>query len=246
MTSSLLKLPPAARQTLLIEMNDWLGGLTAQARVEWALGQLPETHVVSSSFGVQAAVMLHMMTQAKPDIPVVLIDTGYLFPETYRFIDELTERLSLNLHVTRAEISPAWQEVKYGELWKKGEDGIRTYNRMNKVEPMQRALGDLDAKTWFSGVRRVQAKSREAREIVEVQEGRIRVHPIVDWSNRTVHRYLTQHDLPYHPLWEKGYVSVGDTHTTAPLSAGMAEEDTRFGGLLRECGLHPEATPKAS
>jgi len=91
-------------------------------------------------------------------------------------------------------------------------------------------------------VRRAQAKSLETHNFVEIQDDRLRVHPIVDWSNRAVHRYLTKHQLPYHPLWEQGYVSVGDTHTTAPLSAGMAEEDTRFRSLLRECGLHPEAS----
>ncbi|MEM6729741.1 MAG: phosphoadenylyl-sulfate reductase [Pseudomonadota bacterium] len=238
---SLLTLPRAAQTMMLDEINDYLRPLSAEDRIAYALSHMPAAHIVSSSFGVQAAVMLHLMTRAQPDIPVVLIDTGYLFPETYRFIDALTERLSLNLHVTRADMSPAWQEVKYGELWTKGEDGIRQYNRMNKVEPMERALNALSARTWFSGVRRAQSKSREARKIVEVQGGRIRVHPIVDWSNRSVHRYLSAHDLPTHPLWEKGYVSVGDTHTTAPLSTGMAEEDTRFGGLLRECGLHPEA-----
>lgn len=239
---SLLTLPAAGRQLILGEVNDWLRAKSAEARVDWALGHLPAAHVLSSSFVVQAAVMLHLMTRARPDIPVVLIDTGYLFPETYRFIDELCGRLRLNLHVSRADISPAWQEVKYGKLWDKGADGIRTYNQMNKVEPMAKALKELDAKTWFSGVRRAQAKSRETRNFVEIQDDRLRVHPIVDWSNRAVHRYLTKHQLPYHPLWEQGYVSVGDTHTTAPLSAGMAEEDTRFRSLLRECGLHPEAS----
>ena len=238
---SLTNLPAAGRHLILEEMNDFLRGQSAEARVDWALGHLPQTHVVSSSFGVQAAVMLHLMPRARPDIPVVLIDTGYLFPDTYRFIDTLTARLNLTLHVTRADISPAWQEVKYGQLWEQGADGLRAYNRMNKVEPMARALDNLGAKTWFSGVRRVQSGSRQNREIVEVIDDRIRVHPIVDWSNKAVHKYLKTHDLPYHPLWEQGYVSVGDTHTTAPLSAGMTEEDTRFGGLLRECGLHPEA-----
>ena len=233
---------PQEDQALLIEaINDKLASFAPPARAAWALAHLPGTHVLSSSFGIQAAVMLHMMTRARPDIPVVLVDTGYLFPETYRFIDALTERLSLNLHITRAALSPAWQEVKYGQLWEKGAEGIRTYNRMNKVEPMERALTDLGTQTWFSGLRRVQSQSRARRRIVELQGDRLRVHPIVDWTNRDVHRYLTAHDLPYHPLWEEGYVSVGDTHTTAPLGAGMTEEETRFGGVLRECGLHPEA-----
>ncbi|MEM6479541.1 MAG: phosphoadenylyl-sulfate reductase [Pseudomonadota bacterium] len=223
----------------LAEVNAALTKATPQARVLWALEHLPAVHVVSSSFGVQAAVMLHLMTQARPKIPVVLIDTGYLFPETYQFIETLSARLSLNLQIARSDISPAWQEVKYGQLWRQGAEGIRTYNRMNKVEPMERMLNDLGARTWFSGVRRAQAESRQGRQIIEAQGARMRVHPLVDWTNRDIHAYLKANDLPYHPLWEEGYVSVGDTHTTRPLEDGMREEETRFGGLLRECGLHP-------
>ena len=74
-------------------------------------------HVLSSSFGAQAAVSLHLATQVYPDIPVVLVDTGYLFPETYRFVDELTERLKLNLKIYRSELSPAWQEARFGQRW---------------------------------------------------------------------------------------------------------------------------------
>lgn len=211
---------------------------TAQERIAWGLDHAPGAHVLSSSFGIQSAVLLHMVTRAEPSIPVILVDTGYLFPETYRFIDEMTERLQLNLHVTRTETSPAWFEVRHGPLWEQGAEGMRAYNKIAKVEPMERALARLGAGTWFSGLRRVQSESRKDRQIVEEKDGRTRIHPILDWTNRDVHAYLKAHDLPYHPLWEEGYVSVGDTHTTKPLEAGMAEEHTRFDGHFRECGLH--------
>src|SRR5690606_12224952 len=110
--------------------------------------------ILSSSFGAQAAVTLHLVSRAKPDIPVVLIDTGYLFPETYRFIDELTERLELNLVVYRAPVSPAWQEARHGKRWEQGAAGIAAYNDEAKVEPMKRALRELEAGTWFAGLRR--------------------------------------------------------------------------------------------
>ena len=220
--------------------NEWLEQQPAAIRIEWALENLPRDHVVSSSFGIQSAVMLHMMTQQMPDIPVLLFDTGYLFPETYRFVDDLTERLNLKLKVFRSEMSTAWQEARFGQLWEQGEDGLKKYNTMNKVEPMQRAMTSVGAGTWYSGLRRVQADSRAERKILEFQHGRVKFHPIVDWSNRDIHMYLKEHDLPYHPLWEQGYVSVGDTHTTTKLEEGMREEDTRFFGQSRECGLHLE------
>lgn len=222
----------------LARVNAHLDGLDAAGRIDWALENLPGRHLLSSSFGIHAALMLHLVTRAAPDIPVVLVDTGHLFPETYRFIDELAERLRLNLHVYRAAASPAWQEARHGRLWEQGLEGIGLYNRINKVEPMQRALKELEAGTWFAGLRRHQSDTRGALPVLRVQDGRYKVHPVVDWSNRDVHRYLRRHNLPYHPLWERGYVSVGDTHSTRPLEPGMREQDTRFFGLKRECGLH--------
>src|SRR5699024_11070682 len=110
--------------------------------------------------GIQSAVCLHLLTRLEPDIPVILIDTGYLFTDTYRFVDQLTERLRLNLRVFRPRHSAAWQEARHGRLWEQGDEGIERYNRMNKVEPMARALDELEAGTWFAGVRRAQSRSR--------------------------------------------------------------------------------------
>jgi len=222
----------------LAELNAWLGGLSASERIAWALENTAGEHAPSSSFGAQAAVSLHLATQQRADLPVILIDTGYLFPETYRFIDDLTERLDLNLKVYRPQIGIAWMEARLGKLWENGLDGIDRYNRMRKVEPMQRALDDLGVRTWIAGLRRSQSRSRAAIDFLQLRDGRWKLHPIADWSDRDVWQYLQQHDLPYHPLWHQGYVSIGDVHTTRPLQAGMNEEDTRFFGLKRECGLH--------
>ncbi|WP_440054834.1 phosphoadenylyl-sulfate reductase [Pseudoalteromonas sp. T1lg65] len=235
---NILSLDEATQKMLLADANALLVDKTAEQRVAWALENLPASPFLSSSFGIQAAVMLHLLTQQKPDIPVVLTDTGYLFPETYQFIESLTERLSLNLQVYRSELSPAWQEALYGKLWEQGEEGIKRYNTLNKVEPMARALKDLNAGTWFSGLRRQQSSTRADKPILEISRGTVKVYPIIDWHNRDVHQYLTKYDLPYHPLWEQGYVSMGDVHTTRKLEPGMTEEETRFFGLNRECGLH--------
>jgi len=222
----------------LDSVNPCLEDMRADERVEWALDFLPEQPVMTSSFGAQSAVMLHLVNSMKPGIPVVLIDTGYLFPETYSFIDELTERLELNLRVFRPRLSPAWQERRFGRLWEGGAEGIRQYNRINKVEPMQRALEELEVGTWFSGLRRVQSRTREKTPVLLRQGRAVKVHPLADWTDRDIHFYLKEHDLPYHPLWDQGYVSIGDIHTTRPLTADISEEETRFFGLLRECGLH--------
>jgi phosphoadenosine phosphosulfate reductase len=232
--------PDLARHepAMLDEVNARLESVEAAERVRWALEHLPGTHALSSSFGAQAAVSLHLVTRLAPSVPVILVDTGYLFPETYRFVDELAVRLELNLKVYQPSVSPAWLEARHGRLWEHGLDGIERYNELRKSEPMQRALGELGVGTWFAGLRRDQSRSRRRLRPVEFRDGRWKVHPILDWNDRQVFDYLRRHDLPYHPLWHEGYVSIGDWHTTRSLAEAGDAEATRFFGLKRECGLH--------
>ncbi|WP_100753826.1 phosphoadenylyl-sulfate reductase [Vibrio salilacus] len=237
----LLTLTKTEQVLRLSQINVELEQLTAQQRVAWALDNLEGEFAVSSSFGIQAAVMLHLVTRQRPDIPIILTDTGYLFPETYRFIDQLSEQLTLNLKVYRSKESANWQEARYGKLWDQGIEGIEKYNKINKVEPMRRALDELEVGTWFSGLRREQSKSRASLPILSIQNGVFKFLPVIDWVNKDVHYYLDQHGLSYHPLWDEGYLSVGDTHTTKKWQPGMSEEETRFFGLKRECGLHEES-----
>jgi phosphoadenosine phosphosulfate reductase len=224
----------------LAEWNQSLEKETAIIRTEWTMENLSGKFVLSSSFGIQSAVMLHLLTQVDSNIPVLITDTGHLFPETYQFIEQLTERLNLNLQVYQAKESAAWQLAKHGQEWAQSDDALKAYNRRNKVEPLERGLSELNANTWFSGVRRQQSVHREGLSVVSTLRGRYKVHPIIDWTNKDVHEYLTKHNLPYHPLWDKGYVSVGDVHSTKPLTLGMTESETRFGGAQRECGLHTD------
>jgi len=233
-TESVLETEPTA----LTEISANLEKISAEERVRWALERFRPEIMLSTSFGVQAAVLLHMVTRQWAEIPVVMVDTRYLFPETYRFADALTERLKLNLKVYRAEVSAAWLEARHGKLWEHGVDGIERYNQINKVEPMDRAIRELGARGWITGLRRQQAKSRNGVGVLQKQKGVVKIQPIVDWTDRMVYDYLKKYDLPYHPLWEQGYVSIGDVHTTRPMTANMTEEETRFFGLKRECGLH--------
>lgn len=228
----------ATRQAALDRCNATFAKLSVSERVAWSLENLPGQHVVSSSFGAHAAVSLHLLTQQKADIPVILIDTGYLFPETYRFVDELSERLDLNLHVYRAAMSPRWQEARYGERWKMGAQALEDYNQQVKVEPMRRAIDELQVGTWFAGLRRAQSTGRRDTPYLEWASERWKVHLLADWSDRDVHRYLAQNNLPYHPLWEHGYLSIGDYHTTKSIHEVSEQEQLRFFGIKRECGIH--------
>lgn len=218
--------------------NTQLETASAVDRVRLAYEAYGDKLVLSTSFGVQSAVMLHMVATQIPHIPVIFIDTGYLFPETYRFAQELTERLNLNLKTYVPLQTAAQQEALYGKQWEQGIEGLTRYNLLNKVEPMNRAVTELGATAWLSGLRRKQSTSRETRQVAEQQNKVMKVYPIIDWSDRDIYNYLTENNLPYHPLWDIGYVSVGDWHSTSKLGEGMSAEETRFGGLKRECGLH--------
>lgn len=226
------------KDNILIDVNSFLSNLTAEKRVEWALDNLGSHQVLTSSFGVQGAVCLHMYTQVQKDIPVVLLDTGYLFKETYLFIEELTKRLNLNLKIYSSLKSSAWQEVMFGKLWEQGIEQLNKYNRINKVEPMARALKEMNVKVWHSGLRSSQSESRKKLSFLSVHGGIFKFLPILDWNELDVDEYLKNYDLPYHPLFEKGYVSIGDYHSSMPIEEGMRNEDTRFFGLKRECGIH--------
>jgi phosphoadenosine phosphosulfate reductase len=217
---------------------DNLEAMTAQERIKWAVETYGDRLILSTSFGIQSALLLHMATQVKPDIPVVFVDTQYLFPETYRFAEELRERLNLNLYIYRAPMSAAWQEALHGKRWEQGGDALDRYNLENKVEPMNRAVKELGADAWLSGLRRVQASTRAERPAAEQQNRIAKIYPVIDWSDREVYQYLKANNLPYHPLWSENYVSVGDWHSSSPLGFGMTAEETRFGGQKRECGLH--------
>jgi phosphoadenosine phosphosulfate reductase len=220
--------------------NQYLKQISAKQRLEWAIDHLPGNIVMSSGFGARSAVMLHLATTVQPNIPVILVDTGYLFPETYHFIDKLVDKFNLNLKIYRNTISPAWLEARYGKLWEQGIEGIHRYNELNKIRPMRDALNELRAGVWVVGLRWSQSDERRQMNFLNQQEGRYKLLPILDWRDKDVHDYLVKHQLPYHPLWHQGYMSIGDVHTTRPVTADIDVEEARFYGLTRECGLHTE------
>ncbi len=220
-------------------LNQALEALSSPGdRVSLIAERYGDSAIATTSFGAQSAVMLHLLKEHAPQIPIIFIDTGYLFPETYQFAEQLIKTWDLNIKVYQPQLSAARLEALYGKLWEQGEKGMEKYGVMTKVEPMHRALQEHGGNVWLSGVRRAQASSRADRTIAEAQKTTIKVYPIVDLSDDHVAAYMKEHELPYHPLVNQGYVSIGDWHSTKPLQAGMTAEETRFDGIKRECGLH--------
>lgn len=214
-----------------------MASLTAGQRIALLHERLGDRLMATTSFGIQAAVMLHLIHEHAPKIPVVFIDTGFLFPETYRYMEELSSRFDLDLRIYHPTYSAARMQAVWGDLWEQGKEGAERYAMLTKVEPMNRALRESGADVWLSGLRRSQSKTRENRPLVERQKNTIKAYPILDWADAQVELYFQQHDLPRHPLAAEGYVTMGDWHSTRP-SDGDDAEATRFNGQKYECGLH--------
>lgn len=213
---------------------------SAEEVIRSAVSRFGSRPVLTTSFGIQSAVLLHMTSRIRPDIPVVWIDTGYLPAETYRYADDLMKRFDLNLHVYQSEISPARMEAIHGRLWERPEpEALDTYHRMRKVQPLQRAFRDLRAKIWITGVRSSQTDFRSGLDRAVRHGVMCKIHPLLHWTDEDVERYFREWDLPRHPLATAGYRTVGD----AQLSEAAADDDkddraTRFGGRTQECGIH--------
>ncbi|MEM9861957.1 MAG: phosphoadenylyl-sulfate reductase [Myxococcota bacterium] len=218
----------------------------AEEVVHWAAERFGDGLVMSSSFGAHSAVMLHLVSRVAPQTPVIFIDTGHLFPETYRFTESLRQRLDLNLHVTAPRMTAARREALFGAEWEQGEEGVQQYLQVHKVEPMARALDELRAEAWMAGLRSGQTDHRAALPRVGTQNGRVKIHPILPWSDEDVLAYLEKHDLPLHPLVADGYRSIGDVHSTLPTTPDMDPRDGRILGKKRECGLHLPLSPDVS
>ncbi|MEO0447764.1 MAG: phosphoadenosine phosphosulfate reductase family protein, partial [Verrucomicrobiota bacterium] len=147
--------------TIPMDVVTRLEGSSAEERIRYAIENWGiEQAVTTTSFGVQAAVLLHLLHRCAPGIRVIFIDTGYHFPETLAYGEQLESQWNLNVLRYRAAEEPSEQERIYGRLWEQGADGLDFYNLLNKVQPMENALSDLQPKVWFSGLRRVQSSTR--------------------------------------------------------------------------------------
>ncbi|MCP9927243.1 phosphoadenylyl-sulfate reductase [Cyanobium sp. CH-040] len=220
-----------------------LQGLDAYGRLAWAQDTFADGFAVTTSFGIQSAVLLHLVSRLQAErgrsVPVVWVDTGYLPAETYRYAEQLRELLGIHLHIAQAEMTPARMEALHGRLWETGlVADLELYHRLRKVDPLERAFAGLGVTCWASGVRGSQTDHRRSMALLDAIRQRWSLRPLLSWTNRDVYYYMQEHDLPQHPLFEQGYSTVGDWHSSAPDTGSLNGRDTRFGGLKQECGIH--------
>lgn len=171
-------------------------GRNAPALVDWALG-LHQPAIVTTNFRPFEAVILHLVTQAKPDVPVVWMDNGYNTEATYRFVDEVTQRLKLNLHVYLPRRSRAHREAVEGATPALDDPRHQAFTEEVKLEPFSRALREMAPKVWFTALRATDTAVRAQMEPVSLNpDGLIKVAPLLHWSSKELHDYCKAHDLP--------------------------------------------------
>ena len=221
--------------------NKDLEKLSAQDQLQWGLEKFDERFFLTTSFGIQSAVLLHMtaiLTSTKKP-KVIWIDTGYLPKETYKYADKLTKLFELDLVVAQSLISPARMEALHGRLWETGlQKDLEKYHQIRKVEPLEKSFSNLNVHCWASGVRKGQTKNRQTMTHIDFIRDRLTLRPLLNWTKKDIFYYMEKNNLPQHPLFEKGYSTVGDWHSSTAESNDSKGRATRFGGLSEECGIH--------
>ncbi len=197
--------------------------------------EFPGRVALVSSFGAESAALLHLIAQIDRATPVVFLDTGKLFGETKKYRDQLIETLGLTgvRSVMPDPAAVAARDPK-GILWSQNPDACCI---LRKVEPLERALAPFDA--WFTGRKAFQASTRAALPVFEIENGRIKVNPIVRWTKADIDAYFDAHDLPHHPLEADGYLSIGCMPCTSRVEPGEDARAGRWRGSDKiECGIH--------
>ena len=214
-----------------------------QKIVAWAAAQFGAGLVMTSSFGAESALLLHMASRAMPGIAVIMVDTGYLFPETWRHIEDLRRQLDLNVRIYRTRNDPIAYLRAAGEENPSFRNDRDACCAVNKNEPMNRAMKEMAPRAWLRGIRRDQTDVRQSTRFVEWSD-RYQCHaisPLLNWHSREIYAYMKKHALAYHPLYEQGYASIGcnPLSCTRPIAAGEDPRAGRWSGSDKvECGLH--------
>jgi len=210
------------------------GTMLAELFAEGSLGRV----AVVSSFGTESAVLLHLVAQADPTVPVVFVDTLKMFEETLAYRETLTSTLGL--------VKSSTVEPDHAVLAAKDENGLRwSWDpdgccEIRKVEPLKRAKQGLDS--WISGRKAFQSVTRQNLPRFEIEDGRLKINPLGDWTKQDLEAYFAEHDLPRHPLEEQGYLSVGCEPCTSKVLPGEDPRAGRWRGWDKtECGIHGPA-----
>ncbi|MBZ5704136.1 MAG: phosphoadenylyl-sulfate reductase [Acidobacteriia bacterium] len=211
--------------------------------LRWAFSEFYPEMAIASGFGAEGIVLIDIAARIRPDVRVFTLDTDFLFPETNELIGRIEERYRIKVERVRPALTPEEQERRHGPaLWKRAPDQCCN---LRKVEPLRGKLSELRA--WVTAIRRDQTASRaQARKVEwDTKFGLVKINPLADWSTKQVWDYVYENNLPYNPLHDRNYPSIGCTHCTRPIHAGEDARAGRWSGFEKtECGLHERGGPQ--
>jgi phosphoadenosine phosphosulfate reductase len=221
---------------------------TVERVLRWAFETFEDKVAISTALGSGGMVMIDVASRVRRKFRVFTLDPKFLFPETYNLIDRVQQRYGITIEKIASPLSPEEQERLHGPaLWLRNPDRCCD---LRKVEPLRRKLSGLQA--WITSIRRDQTAERANARKIEWDEqfGLVKVNPLADWTAKQVWQYIREHDVPYNPLHDLNYPSIGCTHCTRAVLPGEPERAGRWSGLSKtECGLHiiqhPAGSPEA-
>jgi phosphoadenosine phosphosulfate reductase len=210
---------------------------TPQEILRWAVRAYYPKLTMATAFGAEGCAILAMLADIEPRVRVFNLDTGYQFPETLQLRERIREKYGIEVELVRAEETVEEMEARFGgPIYRTRPDECC---RLRKIEPLKRAVAGWDA--WISAIRRDQTFDRARAGIVEWDGrfGLVKINPLANWTKRDVWRYLTENDVPYNPLHDRGFPSIGCRPCTRAVSAGQDDRAGRWAGFAKvECGLH--------
>ncbi len=223
-----------------VEIEEWareLEGKSVAAILEKAFDRFGARLAMTSNFGAEGVVVIDHLRRIAPRVPIIYLDTGFQFPQTDRIKEELRRRFDLNIIEHRAELTVEEQSRLYGEkLYKR--DSLACC-RLRKVEPLATALRGYEA--WVAALRRDQSPTRALIRVVEWNERHdlVKINPLATWTRQQVWDYIEKHRLPYNPLYDDGYASIGCAPCTRRVEPTAHERSGRWDGVVKlECGIH--------
>lgn len=217
--------------------NRELAAASPQAVLHWAVRTFHPRLTMATAFGPEGCCILHMLAEIEPAVRVFNLDTGYQFPETLELRERIKERYGIEVEYVRPELTVAEYEAEHGGPLYSIRPDQCCFDR--KVLPLRRAVVGYDA--WISAIRKDQTKDRAVAGVVQwdAKFSLVKVNPLLNWTKKDVWNFIAKHDVPYNPLHDQNYPSIGCWPCTRPVQEGEDERAGRWAGTVKkECGLH--------
>jgi phosphoadenosine phosphosulfate reductase len=217
--------------------NDQLTTAAPLDVLRWAVQRFHPRLTMATAFGAEGCAIIHMLAEIAPSVRIFNLETGYQFPETLALRDRIRDRYNIEVELVRPELTVAEYEAEHGGPLYRIRPDQCCHDR--KVLPLRLAVAGYDA--WISAIRRDQTVHREVAGVVQwdAKFELVKINPLLNWTKRDVWKFIVEHDVPYNPLHDQGYPSIGCWPCTRAVRNGESERDGRWAGSVKkECGLH--------